>query len=218
MLLGMIIEKVSGQSYYDYVQRNVYDRAGMNDTGFYDPKQPTPKLAIGYTKPQGGGEEIENTGMREFRGGPAGGGYSTAGDMLKFHVALRENKLLDPEHTRTVLTGKVDTGTPMGRYGYRRRFHESRPDVDAGHLQTARADSGSVVLRTPHFRQESVGHLNPASPAARRTLCRAAEFSLPWRSGFRKVARCRPTNGTFLATRLRSSARRRTSRRSAAVQ
>ena len=118
MLLGMIIEKITGQSYYDYVQRNVYERAGMTGSGFYDPKQATPKLAIGYTKPQGGGEEIENTGMREFRGGPAGGGYLTAADMLKFHVALRENKLLDAEHTRTVLIGKVDTGTPLGRYGY----------------------------------------------------------------------------------------------------
>ena len=118
MLLGMIIEKITGQSYYDYVQRNIYDRAGMTDSGFYDAKQPTPKLAIGYTKSPDGGEEIENTNMREVRGGPAGGGYSTAADMLKFHVALRENKLLDAEHTRTVLTGKVDTGTPMGSYGY----------------------------------------------------------------------------------------------------
>lgn len=119
MLLGAIIEKVSGQTYHEYVQRNVYDRAGMTDTGFYDAKQPTPKLAIGYTKPRNGGDtEIENTGMREVRGGPAGGGYSTAADMVKFHVALRENKLLDAEHTRTVLTGKVDTGEPIGRYAY----------------------------------------------------------------------------------------------------
>ena len=118
MLLGAIIEKVSGQSYYDYVQRNIYDRAGMTETGFYDAKQPTPQVAIGYTKAGGSDSEVENTGMREVRGGPAGGGYSTAGDMLKFHVALREDKLLDEEHTRTVLTGKVDTGTPLGRYGY----------------------------------------------------------------------------------------------------
>jgi D-alanyl-D-alanine carboxypeptidase len=119
MLLGAIIEKVSGLNYHDYVQRNVYAPAGMNDTGFYDPKQPTPKLAVGYAKSRDGGDaEIENTSMREVRGGPAGGGYSTAGDMVKFHVALRENKLLDAEHTRTVLTGKMDTGEPIGKYAY----------------------------------------------------------------------------------------------------
>ena len=118
MLLGMIIEKISGLSYYDYVQRNVYDRAGMSETGFYDPKQSAPKLAIGYTKARGSENEVENTTMREVRGGPAGGGYSSAGDMLKFETALRENKLLDAEHTRTVMTGKVDSGEPIGKYGY----------------------------------------------------------------------------------------------------
>ncbi len=119
MLLAMILEKITGESYYDYVQRNIYDRAEMADTGFYDPKKPTPKLAVGYTKARDGSDkEIENTAMREVRGGPAGGGYSTAGDMLKFHVALRENKLLDSEHTRIVLTGKVDSGEPIGKYAY----------------------------------------------------------------------------------------------------
>jgi D-alanyl-D-alanine carboxypeptidase len=118
MLLGAIIEKITGQSYHDYVQRNVYERAGMTDTGFYDPRQPTPKLAVGYAKGRNGGEEVENTEMREVRGGPAGGGYSTAGDMIRFHVALRENKLLDSEHTHTVLTGKMDTGEPIGKYAY----------------------------------------------------------------------------------------------------
>ena len=119
MLLGAIIEKVSGQSYYDYVQRNIYDRAGMKDTGFYDPKQWAPKLAVGYTKPRDGGEkEIDNNSMREVRGGPAGGGFSTAPDMVKFHVALRENKLLDERHARLVMTEKVDSGEMIGKYGY----------------------------------------------------------------------------------------------------
>ena len=119
MLLGAIIEKVSGENYYDYVQRNIYDRAGMADTGFYDGKQWAPKLAVGYTKPRDGGDkEIDNNGIREVRGGPAGGGFSTVGDMLKFHAALRENKLLDQRHTHLVLTGKVDSGEPIGKYAY----------------------------------------------------------------------------------------------------
>ncbi|HSH38619.1 MAG TPA: serine hydrolase domain-containing protein, partial [Chthoniobacterales bacterium] len=119
MLLGAIIEKVTGESYYDYVQRNIYDRAGMTDTGFYDPKQPAAKLAIGYTKARDGSDkETENTGVREVRGGPAGGGYSTAADMLKFHRALDEKKLLDAQHTKLVMTGKVESGEPIGKYAY----------------------------------------------------------------------------------------------------
>ena len=118
MLLGAIIEKVSGESYHEYVQRHIYDVAGMKETGFYDPQKVTPNSAVGYTKPKGATEEIENTGLRQVRGGPAGGGYSTAGDMLKFHIALRDHKLLDPEHTKLVTTGKVESGGAPGRYGY----------------------------------------------------------------------------------------------------
>ena len=39
----------------------------------------------------------DNTNMREIRGGPAGGGYSTVQDMVKFHMALRSYKLLNQE-------------------------------------------------------------------------------------------------------------------------
>ncbi len=36
MLLGAIVEKLSGQSYYDYVLEKIYRPAGMTSTGFYD--------------------------------------------------------------------------------------------------------------------------------------------------------------------------------------
>src|SRR5436190_20063743 len=50
MVLGAIIEKLSGQDYYSYVQDRVYNLAGMSNTGFYDPAKETPNLAVGYTK------------------------------------------------------------------------------------------------------------------------------------------------------------------------
>ena len=50
MLLGAIIEKLSGQDYYSYVQEHIYKPAGMNDTGFYEPGKEIPNLAVGYTK------------------------------------------------------------------------------------------------------------------------------------------------------------------------
>lgn len=56
--------------------------------------------------------------MREVKGGPAGGGYSTVGDLARFHVALRSYKLLNEEYTKLVTTGKVDAGGPIGRYAY----------------------------------------------------------------------------------------------------
>src|SRR3954451_14042232 len=106
MLLGAIIEKVSGQDYYTYVQEHIYKPAGMNDTGFYEPGKEIANLAIGYTKMSPDGqpqEEIrDNNGAREVRGGPAGGGFSTASDLVKFHQALYGYKLLDKAHTEII--------------------------------------------------------------------------------------------------------------------
>src|SRR6266404_3698414 len=122
MLLGAIIEKVSGQDYYSYVQEHIYKAAGMSDTGFYEPGKETPNLAIGYTRMGPDGKRLDepqdNTNTREVKGGPAGGGYSTAGDLVKFHMALRSYKLLNEESMKLVTTGKVDAGGPGGRYGY----------------------------------------------------------------------------------------------------
>jgi D-alanyl-D-alanine carboxypeptidase len=122
MLLGALIEKVSGQDYYTYVQEHIYKPAGMNDTGFYEPGKEIPNLAIGYTRmsPQGQPQEEirDNTGLREVKGGPAGGGFSTAPDLVKFHQALFSYKLLDKAHTELVTTGKVDGPRGMGKYGY----------------------------------------------------------------------------------------------------
>ena len=122
MVLGAIIEMVSGQDYYSYVQEHIYKPAGMTDTGFYQPGKEIPNLAIGYSKMGLDGKPLEevrdNTNTREVRGGPAGGGYSTVEDLVKFHMALRSYKLLDEEYTKLVTTGKVEAGGPIGRYAY----------------------------------------------------------------------------------------------------
>jgi D-alanyl-D-alanine carboxypeptidase len=122
MLLGAIIEKVSGQDYYSYVQEHVYKPAGMTNTGFYEPGKDIANLAIGYSRMSPDGRRLaearDNTSLREVRGGPAGGGYSTAPDLVKFHQALFSYKLLDKEHTGLITTGKVEGPRGMGRYGY----------------------------------------------------------------------------------------------------
>ena len=121
MVLGAIIEKASGQDYYSYVQEHIYKPAGMSDTGFYEPGKETPNLATGYTTRSAEGQPLaepkDNSNLREVRGGPAGGGYSTAPDMVKFHQALLSYKLLDKKHTELITTGKVD-GPGGGRYAY----------------------------------------------------------------------------------------------------
>ena len=116
LLLGVVIERVSGKSYYDYVAENIYRPAGMTRSGSEPEDQAVNDRSIGYMRQPAGGWTA-NTNTLPFRGTSAGGGYSTVGDLLKFAEALMGNKLLNREHTQLLITGKVDT--PNGsKYAY----------------------------------------------------------------------------------------------------
>ncbi|MDB6147028.1 MAG: serine hydrolase [Spartobacteria bacterium] len=122
MVLGAIVERVSGQDYYTYIRDHIFRPAGMINSGFYEPGKAIPNLAVGYTKMDAEGKESEqlhdNTDLIEIRGGPAGGGYSTAPDLVKFHHALRSDKLLNREYTDLATKGKVEAPGPIGHYAY----------------------------------------------------------------------------------------------------
>jgi CubicO group peptidase (beta-lactamase class C family) len=103
-ILGAIIEQVSGLDYFDYIRDNIYKPAGMLDTDSYDRDGPAEDISTGYTNmnpfdPVGEGYQWTNTYLLSAKGSPAGGGYSTAPDMLKFDMALRNHKLLSHEYT-----------------------------------------------------------------------------------------------------------------------
>ena len=118
LLLGVVIERVSGQSYYDYVAEHVCKPAGMTLTASLPEDEAVPGRSVGYTRrpPRGAGagagpqERRPNTDTLPYRGTSAGGGYSTVGDLLHFANALENHKLLDAQHTELLVTGKVDTG------------------------------------------------------------------------------------------------------------
>ena len=115
LLLGAVIERVAGESYYDYVRDHVYQPAGMTATGSEPESEAVPGRSVGYMKD--GGAWQPNTGTLPYRGTSAGGGYSTVEDLLRFANALETHKLLDAHHTDLLTTGKV--ATPMGgKYAY----------------------------------------------------------------------------------------------------
>ena len=115
ILLGVIIEKVSGQSYYDYVREHIYAPAGMTSTASEPEDQAVPDRSIGYTKMDSPQWE-PNTDTLPYRGTSAGGGYSTVEDLARFAAALEQHKLLDAHHTELLTTGKP--GTPDNSYAY----------------------------------------------------------------------------------------------------
>ncbi len=96
VLLGAIIEKVTGQSYYDYVRENIFKPAEMTNTDSFETDQTPPNTANGYFK-QNQPAWTNNINTRPARGSSAGGGYSNANDLLKFSVALKSGKLTIPD-------------------------------------------------------------------------------------------------------------------------
>jgi CubicO group peptidase (beta-lactamase class C family) len=116
LLLGVVVERVSGESYYDYVRKHVYQPAGMTSTDSSPEDQSVPGRSIGYTRMESGTWQ-PNTDTLPYRGTSAGGGYSTVGDSLKFANAVTGHKLLDAHYTELLTTGKVDAQGGM-KYAY----------------------------------------------------------------------------------------------------
>ena len=97
VVLGLLIERLSGQDYYSYVRDHIFEPAGMTRTGSFFVDSLPVNTAIGYTT---GSEQSPpgtplhpNTQELPGRGSSAGGGYSTAQDLLKFLQALREHRI-----------------------------------------------------------------------------------------------------------------------------
>ena len=137
IVLGRIIEAVSGENYYSYVRNNIFIPLGMTDTDFYTKFENVPNLALGYINtnrqplppspqdsqprpmpPPDNRNAVweDNFSTLPLIGNPSGGAYSTAGDLLKFSTALMGYALISEEYSNIMMTGKVNT--PMGQYGY----------------------------------------------------------------------------------------------------
>jgi len=94
VLLGALIEQVSGESYYDYVRDHVFRPAGMRSTDSLPESVEVPSRAVGYMRSSPGSDWMPNTDTLPWRGTAAGGGYSTVGDLLRFAQALSSGKLI----------------------------------------------------------------------------------------------------------------------------
>jgi CubicO group peptidase (beta-lactamase class C family) len=102
LILGAIIEKVTGMSYKEYLKKQLLDPIGMKDSGIFYPEDKVPNRAIGYSKMSDSDYTVETE--NEFPAFSDGGLYSTVQDMLKYDTALRENRLLSKENKEIMLT------------------------------------------------------------------------------------------------------------------
>lgn len=101
IVLGRLVETLSGQDYFTYVREHILEPAGMGDTDWYPVDDPVSDRAEGYTRESADVSGAKGRGSNIYflpaRGSSAGGGYSTAPDLLKFARALQAGQLRIPD-------------------------------------------------------------------------------------------------------------------------
>jgi CubicO group peptidase (beta-lactamase class C family) len=95
IILGRVVEKVSGQPFGEFLQRRILDPLGMKHTMF-DPDPTNPALATGYTSFALGSPEPAVAEPKQWNF-TAGAIYSTAADLALWDMALAEGRVLKPE-------------------------------------------------------------------------------------------------------------------------
>ena len=156
MLLGRIVENVSGESYVDYVQQHIFAPAGMTSSGFSSISDVTPELATGYYHEGLFSTEWKAAWLQDlFMGGPAGGGYSTTTDLIRFADAVRTGKLVQPATLDKMFSGEAQPGGPVADatgfgdrpfHGLHIRGHNGGIDGTSANLATVWETGATVVI------------------------------------------------------------------------
>ncbi len=126
VLLGLMIERASGTPYRDYVQRHVFAPAGMDRSGFFQMDRIEPDVAEGADPVTDAAGDVVSwrRGIYSYPpvGSPDGGAHVTAQDLIAFHRALRDGRLLGDDLTQAMLQPKehyreLPTGSHRTGYG-----------------------------------------------------------------------------------------------------
>ncbi len=128
-LLGVVIEKVTGEDYFDYIRKAIYEPAGMTNSDCYEMDYPVENLAIGYSPDLASPYKWQNNLYKHvIKGGPAGGGFSTVKDLHKFALALLSGKFVSKSMLETMWTDYKGAN-----YGYGFRVAQSSMGKAVGH-------------------------------------------------------------------------------------
>lgn len=116
IILGYIIELVSGETYEDFVQKNIFDKAGMTKSFYASDRKIIPKRAYGYHKKENG--YVNKTQISLSIPFSSGSLMSTTSDMLNWQNALNQNLLLNQKTLKKAFTKyKLNDGQEL-TYGY----------------------------------------------------------------------------------------------------
>jgi CubicO group peptidase (beta-lactamase class C family) len=139
VVLGVIVERFSGMPFETYVQRFIFDSAGMGQSCYCEPDAPrraTPQsrytAGFGPSRRSEPDRWIEVPSAARTPGAPAGGGLSTGEDLGRFGAAVLRHRLLSDSMTRQLLTPYVSMGGD-GHKGYGFELYEWSGTRFVGH-------------------------------------------------------------------------------------
>lgn len=116
VVLGLVIEAVTGEPYQDHVRRTIFAPLGMAASHFHPLDLVVSNRATGFVRDEAApGAWRSNQFVNQYRGNSAGGGYGSAGDLLRFADALAGNRLLGAATRANATRGRFDYA--RGRYG-----------------------------------------------------------------------------------------------------
>ena len=111
ILLGMVIEKLTGQDYRKWIQREIFDRLDMKETAFLDYEDVVVGVADGYEPEEDAEGNIMGWKKNIYTMTPLpsadGGATSTLGDLIRFSQALRKGELMSKKMTALFLKPHV---------------------------------------------------------------------------------------------------------------
>ncbi|MGM0881844.1 MAG: serine hydrolase domain-containing protein [Bacillota bacterium] len=118
IVLGLIVEQITGMTFQEYVQEHIFRVCGMNDTGYFRMDQLPERTAVGYIDSGLTGLTWKtNIYAVPIVGGPDGGAFTTVNDLVKFWNALMANLLLSKRLTEKMLSPHI-RDTDYVHYGY----------------------------------------------------------------------------------------------------
>lgn len=143
VLLGLIIEKVTGSSYYDYLEENIFQRAKMPNTAAYNVDAIIENKANGYTFAGDTTKPLKNNVFYLSKASPGGFHYSTVEDLFNFNQALFNNKLINQKTLDLMIEPRVKGYNTHLGYGI--DVNQRYDEIILGHSGGWYGISGEII-------------------------------------------------------------------------
>lgn len=115
IVLGAVVERVTGQSYEDALQARILAPLGLRDTGVAEHERIVPHRAAGYQTNYGWGNAHFKRYANSFSSGAL---YSTVEDLYAWDEALRRGRVLSAESRRLLFERHVEAAARYYGYGW----------------------------------------------------------------------------------------------------